>query len=440
MLNQFAVTILNAADEDNAWKKALRMPATNPKGRIGSSGLSNFISTPGPGQAAVMSHMRENTAKETAALPFLRALNNNHALLLELSGPTGDPLKDLYTRSVLYDKLNTSQQSLPAANVSGLQNLIAFRVNRAIPTWDATKQTFTHFHLVLMRPWTAPGVLGCHSNYRDISDDLRNLVHFLENLMGEQSAYIWPALFENFLRKFDDTDVYQSIRFLPLDRLLLVTYAWVETLFNAFIRPDFGSLPMDSFIKRTKDLLVVDVKLHRDQVAIASSVVFQSQPIQTQGLSSAIIGLAASAGLTMASVPTLGAVGIAPDGGGKRKKAKLAKLAVLPSKKAKIAAASAAATATAVPAPGPGAMVVFQLPLKIGQMPTAGNTVCLSNLSFLLALQAGDCKNGAACTRLHSGPIPNPISHAARAVLLSHTMAAKGDWKSNLGAAIAALP
>ena len=95
VLNQFAVTILNAADEDNAWKKALRMPATNPKGRIGSSGLSNFISTPGPGQAAVMSHMRENTAKETAALPFLRALNNNHALLLELSGPTGDPLKDL---------------------------------------------------------------------------------------------------------------------------------------------------------------------------------------------------------------------------------------------------------------------------------------------------------------------------------------------------------
>ena len=137
----------------------------------------------------------------------------------------------------------------------------------------------------------------------------------------------------------------------------------------------------------------------------------------------------------MASAPTLGAVGIAPDGGGKRKKAKLAKLAVLPSKKAKIAAASAAATA-----PGPGAMVVFQQPLKIGQMPTAGNTVCLSNLSFLLALQAGDCKNGAACTRLHSGPIPNPISHAARAVLLSHTMAAKGDWKSNLGAAIAALP
>lgn len=384
--------------------------------------------------------MRPHDQEDAALFAFLRANNNEHKLVLEVQGSEKNLFTDPYTRSILFGRLNTHQQSLPAASVSGLQLLITPKVNRVIPTYNTTKEEFRHWHLVLMRPWESPGIPGHHKDIREVQDDLRALKVFLQRLYGLPAAAMWTTLFEEFLVLFDDTDVETSIRGLPFPKLLLVTYEWIETLFNSFIKPDFRSLSQDAFITKVKASLVVNVEAHRRSAGAAFQAMLQSKPMPLQGFSAAAIQMATSAGLNLAPASAIGsgggALAIPPNRRSKTKAATAAASLLAPGRKGRtksspsalLAAATAAAT---VPTAAPGARVVIA---------SAGKIQCMSNLSFRLALQSADCRLGSACLRTHLGVLPTPIG-SQRAALQADVQLCTVNvaFKAQLLAAIAAL-
>ena len=436
VLNYLAITDLNAAtaDETCPMKKALKIPATAPNHR--GSGSTTLVAATTSG-AAIFSSMRPHDQEEAALFAFLRANNNEHANVAAVQGAGKNLLVDPYTRAILFGRLNMYQRTLPSAGVSALQHLITPKVSRVVPTYNIAKEEFQHWHLVTMRPWAGVGIPGHHTSFREIQDDLRALKSFLQRLYGLPSAAMWTSLFDDFLALFDDTDVETSIRELPFPRLLLVTYEWIETLFNSFIRPDLRSLTQDAFITRVKTYLVVDVSAHRRSADAAFAAVMQSQPISQQGMSAQTIQMATSSGLNLAPATGLGSAGGVPVIKSSRshqkartKASSAAAAGGLLAPGAKVNAKTTAATLAAVATAATAGRVVTT---------TAGKVPCISNLSFRLALQPADCKLGGACPRKHLGVLPTPIG-GQRSVLEAHAQLCRNaGFKTQLLAAIATL-
>jgi len=430
VLNHLAITDLNTAPADATcpMKQSLKIPATAPTTR--GSGSTTLVTATTTG-AAVFSSMRPHDQEEAALFAFLRANNNEHALVAAVQGVGKNLFTDPYTRSILVGRLNMYQRTLPSAGVSALQHLITPKVSRVVPTYNITKEEFQHWHLVTMRPWAGVGIPGHHIDFRDVQDDLRALKSFLQRLYGPPSAAMWTSLFDDFLALFDDTDVETSIRELPFPRLLLVTYEWIETLFNSFIRPDLRSLTQDAFITRVKTYLVVDVNAQRRSADAAYAAVMQSQPISQQGMSAQRIQMATSSGLNLA--PATGSGSVVTLTKAQRKAQSSA--ALLAAGGATSNRNTIAAVAAAAATGGMGALASVEILWPQGRQP------CNSHLSFRLGVQPSDCHLGqVACHRLHFHPFPTPISSAAKTALNGYVSTLRpGAWRDSLVAAIAAL-